>query len=235
MVVGPPRKIEFNHTNSMSSRSVRSKKPARKRNDDAPPQTILPRDLGWWAKVSLLIVAAVWVYWPALSGGFVLDDDLLITANPTIQSPDGLYQLWTGKAIDYWPVTNSVLWIEWRLWRMNSTGYHVTNLALHIIDALLVWLILRRLAIPGAFLAAPLFAVHPVNVESVAWIAQLKNVLAMLFFLLSILWYLDFEQQRAEFGEQRGPKKSGADGMRSAWPRLCWRCSAKARWRCCRC
>jgi Flp pilus assembly protein TadD len=73
---------------------------------------------------------------------------------------------------------------------MNTTGYHVINLIFHIVEALLIWAILRKLSIPGAFLAAMIFAVHPVNVESVAWIAQRRNVVAMLFFLLSILWYL---------------------------------------------
>ncbi len=78
---------------------------------------------------------------------------------------------------------------------MNPTGYRAVNLALHIVETLLIWFILRKLSIPGAFLAALIFAVHPVNVESVAWIAQLRNMLSMSFFLLSTLCYLQAETQ----------------------------------------
>jgi protein O-mannosyl-transferase len=129
-------------------------------------------------------------YLPSVHGGFILDDNLLLTDNRLIKASDGLYRLWfTTDAIDYWPVTNSTLWLEWRLWQMDSTGYHVTNLLVHIASALLLWATLNTLAIPGAFLAALLFAVHPVNVESVAWIAQRKNLLALLFCLASMLAY----------------------------------------------
>jgi protein O-mannosyl-transferase len=143
----------------------------------------------------LLIAATVIVYLPSLRGGFLFDDNLLLTESPLIKASDGLYRFWfTAQAADYWPVSNSTLWIEWRLWGTEPTGYHVTNLILHIADSLLIWLVLRRLAIPGAFLGALLFAVHPVNVDSVAWIAQRKNVLSLLFFLLSVLWYFKSEQ-----------------------------------------
>jgi tetratricopeptide (TPR) repeat protein len=160
----------------------------------------------------LIAIVAWLVYFPSLHGGFVLDDDLLLTHNSTITASDGLYRFWfTKEAPDYWPVSNSTLWLEWRLWGMNPAGYHVTNLLLHIADSLLVWLVLRKLAVPGAWLAALLFAVHPVNVESVAWIAQRKNVLALFFFLLSILWWLKGESQlfnKTATEARVSPKKS---------------------------
>ncbi len=147
--------------------------------------------LGVLTGVAIIVLAAFLAYFPALSGGFVLDDNLLLTENSLIKASDGLWRFWcTTEATDYWPASNTTLWIEWRLWGMNPTGYHVTNLILHIVEALLIWGILRMLSIPGAFWAAMIFVVHPVNVESVAWIAQRKGLLAMLFFLLSIVCYL---------------------------------------------
>ncbi len=141
--------------------------------------------------VALLVIAAFIVYWPALTGGFLFDDEPLLTGSALVKAGDGLYRMWfTTQPIDYWPLTNSSFWLEWRLWGLQPAGYHVTNLLLHVCSALLLWAILRRLAIPGALLAALLFVVHPVNVESVAWIAQRKNTLSMVFLLLSIFCYL---------------------------------------------
>ncbi len=146
-----------------------------------------------------IIFASAWFcYYPSLSGGFLWDDDRLLTESRVIKEADGLYRIWcTTEAVDFWPATNSLLWTEWRLWGMNPAGYRATNVILHVAAALLVWIILRRLSIPGAFLAAMIFAVHPVNVESVAWIAQRKNTLSMLFFLLAILWYFKGMQPAA--------------------------------------
>ena len=150
----------------------------------------------------LLIIAAVSIaYFPSLNGGFVFDDDVHLTEDKFIKAADGPYKIWsTSESHDYWPITDTTYWIEWRLWGMHPTGYHVTNLILHVCEALLVWLILRKISIPGVFLAALIFALHPVNVESAAWIASRKNLMAMLFFLLSILWYLKFAMSAASMG-----------------------------------
>jgi protein O-mannosyl-transferase len=149
--------------------------------------------LGMLAGLGLIVVVALVAYIPSINGGFIWDDYLLLVDNPLVKAPDGLHKIWcTAEAIDYWPATNTSFWLEWRMWAVNSTGYHVTNLVLHVVESLLVWIILRKLSIPGALLAALIFAVHPVNVESVAWIAQRKNTMAMLFFLFSILWYVKY-------------------------------------------
>ncbi|MGD0383541.1 MAG: tetratricopeptide repeat protein [Thermoguttaceae bacterium] len=155
------------------------------------------------AGVAIIAAAAFIAYLPSLNGGFIWDDYLLLVDNPLIQASDGLYRIWcTSEAEEYYPVTNTSLWIQWRLLGMDHAGYHHTSLILHIVEALLIWLILRKLSIPGAFLAAVIFAVHPVNVEAVAWIAQRKDMMAMLFFLLSILCYLNFLKRapRPTFG-----------------------------------
>jgi protein O-mannosyl-transferase len=144
----------------------------------------------------VIVCCVLLTYYPCLCGGFILDDGVLLTDNYIVKSPDGLKRFWfTTEASEYYPVTNTLFWIEWRIWRMNPAGYRGVNLAIHVIDALLIWFILRKLSIPGAFLAALIFAVHPVNVESAAWIAQLRNVLALCFFLLSILAYLQSETE----------------------------------------
>jgi tetratricopeptide (TPR) repeat protein len=153
------------------------------------------------AGAAIIVIAILIAYLPSLSGAFIWDDDKLLAENELVKTSDGLYRFWCStNAIDYWPITNSTFWIEWRLWDMNPAGYHAANLILHIIEALLVWIILRKLSFPGAYLAALIFAVHPVNVESVAWIASRKNLMAMLFFLLSILWYIKANMPTASVG-----------------------------------
>jgi tetratricopeptide (TPR) repeat protein len=148
-----------------------------------------------WLLGAVLVLAAVVSYACVRGAGFVWDDDVFLTDNPLIRASDGLRRFWfTGEPTDYWPVTSSTLWLEWRLWGHDPLGYHVTNLMLHCCEVVLVWRILERLKVPGAFVAAAVFAVHPVNVETVAWITQRKNLMAMLFYLASIRLFLAAEE-----------------------------------------
>ncbi len=148
-----------------------------------------------WLLGLVLVIVTFAAYQPVWHAGFIWDDDGLITDNRMIQADDGLYRIWfTTEASDYYPFTSSFWWLQWRLWGENAVGYHAVNVLLHAANVVLVWMVLRRLKIPGAWLAALLFAVHPVNVASVAWISEQKNTLSMLWFALSILWWLQFDE-----------------------------------------
>lgn len=150
------------------------------------------------AAAGSIVVITLLAYIPAMRGGFVWNDDERgsLTRNIVLEE-NGLYRVWfTAQSVNYWPVVWTSYWIEHRLWGLDPTGYHVVNVLIHATCALLIWRILLRLEIPAAWLAALLFAVHPANVESVAWITQRKNVLALLFFLVSLLWYLRFDDCR---------------------------------------
>ena len=163
-------------------------------------QTELKRDeSSRWrlvAAAAIIVGAVLLVYLPALRAGFVWDDEQLITSNPLLRTFSGLIEIWSGgRTADYFPITNTAFWIEHHLFGDNPLGYHALNILLQAADAVLVWLVLRRLQIPGAWLAGLIFGIHPIHVESVAWISELKNVLAMFFTLLSILCFVEIDEK----------------------------------------
>jgi len=143
------------------------------------------------AALGLLIITLL-TYLPAFRAGFVWDDDDYVTENPALRSLEGLRRIWfeRGATTQYYPLTYTTFWVEYRLWGLNPAGYHTVNIFLHGINAILFWTVLRRLGLPGAWFAAALFAVHPVHVESVAWITERKNTLSGLLYLLAALAYL---------------------------------------------
>jgi tetratricopeptide (TPR) repeat protein len=145
---------------------------------------------------SLLLVAlTIFFYIPAMQGGFIWDDDDYVVNNKLLLGLDGLRRIWLStESVQYYPLVFSSFWLEQRLWGLDPTGYHVVNVLLHSANAVLVWLVCRKLRLKGAWVVAMIFALHPVHVESVAWITERKNVLSGLFYLSAFLAFLKFEE-----------------------------------------
>jgi Flp pilus assembly protein TadD len=151
--------------------------------------------------VALLVGLTVVAYWPTFRAGFIWDDVDYVTQNQTLRSVQGLREIWLDpqSTPQYYPLVHTTFWIEYRLWRAAPAGYHVTNVLLHAVSAILLWRLLLLLEIPGAFLAACVFAVHPVNVESVAWVTERKNVLSLVFYLSALIVYLRGADRRGMY------------------------------------
>ncbi|MDP7276037.1 MAG: tetratricopeptide repeat protein [Planctomycetaceae bacterium] len=162
-----------------------------------PPRPDRPP--AWQAAV--LLGVTLLAYAPVLDAGFVWNDDDLDDILALVDR-EGLATVWfSTETFNYWPVTWTSYWLEHEVFgddpatgRPRPTSYHIVNVLIHATCSLLLWRVLVRLGVPGAWLAGLIFAVHPVNVESVAWVTQRKNVLAMVFFLASLRWWLDFQQ-----------------------------------------
>ena len=173
-----------------------------------------------WRLGLLLVALTLLAYQPAAwRGGFIWDDDVYVTDNKLLTAPDGLRRIWFSfdSPSQYFPLVYTVLRFEHQLWGLAPGGYHWVNILLHAANVLLLWRLLQRLNLPAAWLAAALFALHPVEVESVAWVTELKNVLSLFFCLLS-----------ARLGWSLPEKLRGAGGSTR---RLCcvrvWRCRPK--------
>ncbi len=167
-------------------------------NDNISP---IPPQLAWRLSLFLLVLT-LFAYLPALRCTYIWDDDDYVTENATLPTVDGLRRIWLepGAVPQYYPLVHTSFWIEYRIWKLHPFGYHLVNVLLHAITAMFLWRLLRRLSVPGAWLIAAIFAVHPVTVESVAWVAERKNVLCAVFYFASLLVYWRF----ATGAERRG-------------------------------
>jgi tetratricopeptide (TPR) repeat protein len=150
-------------------------------------------------EVILIFCAALAAYFPAIRGAFIWNDSDYVT-EPALRSLAGLRRIWfeVGATQQYYPALHTAFWIEHRWWGDAALGYHLVNVLLHATSACLFVAVLRRLRIPGAYFAGLLFALHPVCVESVAWISEQKNTLSTVFYLLAALVYLRWRQIHAE-------------------------------------
>lgn len=150
-----------------------------------------------WLLTLLLVIVTMVAYLPAWNGMPIWDDNAHLT-KPELRSLDGLTRIWTqpGATQQYYPLVHTLFWLEHQLWAYWPAGYHLLNILLHCASALLLVRILRQLEIPGAWLAAAIFALHPIQAESVAWISELKNIVSGVFYFGSVLAYLKFDRAR---------------------------------------
>jgi Flp pilus assembly protein TadD len=141
----------------------------------------------------LLILFAVVVYLPSWKGEFLWDDNTSVTQSEIVHDDAGWWKAWVAPPPshpDYFPLTTDSYWCEWRLWGDNPAGYRITNILLHALCALLLWRLFLAMGLAGAWWGALIFAVHPVNVESVAWIAERKNLLSMALAIPSFMAFI---------------------------------------------
>jgi Flp pilus assembly protein TadD len=143
-----------------------------------------------WVLGGLLVVATLVAYQHVWHAGFIWDDDRHLTQNPTIVGPLGLREIWTTRAARICPLVLTTFWVEHALWGLNPLPYHLVNVLMHTACGLVLWRVLRSLQVPGAWLGAALWTLHPVQVETVAWVTELKNTQSCFFYLLGGFFFL---------------------------------------------
>jgi Putative Zn-dependent protease, contains TPR repeats len=150
----------------------------------------------WLLKLLLIVIAGLLVYAPAFHGDWLWDDDQEITQNAILTDPQGLIKIWKGESgADYFPLKSTVQWIYFRGFGTDRTAWHLLNVGLHLVNALLFWKVLARLGIRQAWLGGLIFSIHPILIESVAWVSELKNTLSLPFLLLAMLTWISFDER----------------------------------------
>jgi tetratricopeptide (TPR) repeat protein len=169
-----------------------------------PSGKLLVSDWKLILRAAVIVLAAFWVFWPTRHGQWIGDDSFYIASNPLLQDPARLWKAWfqPGSFIEYYPIEQCVQWAQWQLWHNDTFGYHLTNILLHVVSALLVWRLFSKFGLRLAWLGGLLFAVHPMMVDSVALINELKTTLSLPPFLLAMCFYLDYEEhgRRRDYG-----------------------------------
>jgi len=198
-------KTERVHSDDSERMAKRSKKKKKARSSEIPAKaagaaTAALRMPSWlsgdWIFGLLLVFAIIITYSPIWHAGFIWDDRSIVTENHVIVGPLGLKEIWTTSAADICPLTLTTFWLEHKLWALAPLPYHLVNVAMHAACAVALWRVLLSLRVPGAWLGAALWALHPVEVESVAWVSEMKNTQSCLFFLLSILFFVRWLKAR---------------------------------------
>ena len=187
------------------SRRKRRRPPGKPGKRPAPPPARLPASaatIDWFAQplaAPVLVLLVTVSYGPAYFASFVWDDAVFTEAR-AIQDWSGLFRIWfSPRALEneghYWPLVYTTFWLEHKLWGFAPAGYHIVNVLLHVANTLLLWRLAERLAAPGAWAIAAVFAVHPLHVESVAWVIERKDLLSGLFYLAAFLAWVRFAER----------------------------------------
>ncbi|KJJ84805.1 Tetratricopeptide TPR_2 repeat protein [Candidatus Omnitrophus magneticus] len=151
-------------------------------------------------RVAVIIMLTVIIYMPTLKNDFIWDDDDYVYKNELIQKSDGLFRIWFSReTVQYYPVVFSSFWFEHKLWGLQPFGYHFVNIFFHILNMLLLLKLVKKIYPRAAIPVALIFAVHPIQVETVAWITERKNILALFFFLSTCLSYLEYQREKKDW------------------------------------
>lgn len=162
-----------------------------------------------WIAAGVILVVTLVAYLPALDAGFIWDDEDYVTHNPVLRTLDGIFRIWfePSSLPQYYPLVHTTFWIEYRLWQLDAYGYHLVNVLLHGLAAVLLYRVLVRLKFPAPLFVAAIFAVHPVHVETVAWVTERKNTLSAVFYLLALLAWMKWRPIGNDPEQKAGPPK----------------------------
>ena len=202
------RPLQQNHSRPLSppGNAPERRDGPRDKQPETPVRGIAGTNRDLFATLVLGLLVAV-SYFPATRAGFVWDD-FIVTTLEAIQSWGGVWDMWFAPRDafvqdkysegHYWPLLYTTFWLEHKLWGLAPVGYHVVNVVLHFVNTVMLGRLLLRLAVPGAWLAAAVFAVHPLHAEAVTWVIARKDLLSTLFYLAAVMSWLRFvESPRA--------------------------------------